>query len=348
MAISLKILALIVAFSSLAEAAPAFETVGVREMTAPSAARGGDLQVTVWYPALIGGMAVTLGDSPFFAGTIAERGAPIAEGRFPLVLMSHGAGLGGTPQAMSWMAAGLAAQGFIVAAPTHPGNGGADRSAEKTMQLWLRPGDVGATLDAMSEAGEFKDHLAAGQVGVLGLSMGGGTALALAGARIDPSRLAGYCDDPARNPSLCAWVKMSGLDLHAMDMRPAGGDFTDRRIRFAMAIDPAPVDVFDVKSLTGVATPTEIVNLGAPGHIPETARADGVAKALPHGRYMAIPDASHYSLFGPCKPGVAEVAEADIGEPICHDGGGRSRQAIHAELIDMAAEAFERELGAGQ
>lgn len=348
MAISLTLLALFGAFLSLAEAAPAPDTVGVREMTSTSEARGGDLPVTVWYPALAGGTDVMLGDSPFFTGTVARRDAPIAAGRFPLVLMSHGAGLGGTPPAMSWMAAGLAAKGFIVAAPTHPGNGGADRSAEKTMQLWLRPGGIGATLDAMTGAGDIKDHLAAGKVGVLGLSMGGGTALALAGGRIDPKRLAGYCDDPARNPSLCQWVRMSGLDLNDMDMRSAGGDFTDPRIRFAMAIGPAPVDVFDIKSLAGVATPTEIVNLGATGHIPETARADGVAKAIPHGRYVAIPDASHYSLFGPCKPGIAETVEADIGEPICHDGGGRPREAIHAELIDMAAEAFKRELGTGQ
>ena len=323
-------------------------SVGVRHMAAYAAARGGDLDVTVWYPALLGGTSTILGDSPLFAGTAAQSDAPLAEGRFPLVLLSHGAGLGGTPEAMSWMAAGLAARGFIVAAPAHPGNGGANRSAEQTMKLWLRPGDVGATLDAMIEGGSFSDHVDADKVGVLGLSMGGGTALVLAGGRIDPMRLAGYCDAAARNPSLCEWVKMSGLDLHAMDMRAAGRDFTDRRIRFAMAIDPAPVDVFDPASFAGVTLPVEIVNLGKPGSIPETARADGVARAMPHGRYADIEDASHFSLFGTCKPGAAETAEADIGEPICHDGGGRSRQEIHAELIGMVAEAFGRELGKGQ
>ncbi|MBS1165349.1 MAG: putative dienelactone hydrolase [Proteobacteria bacterium] len=345
MAISLKILALLAAFSSLAhaESSPA---VGVRHMTAFAAVRGGDLDVTVWYPAQMGGTQVTLGDSPFFAGTSAQSEAPLTEGWFPLVLLSHGAGLGGTPEAMSWMAAGLAAKGFIVAAPTHPGNGGAKRSAEQTMQLWLRPGDISATLDAMTGARGFKEHVEADKVGVLGLSMGGGTALALAGGRISAERLAGYCDAPARNPSLCEWVKMSGLDLHRMDMRAAGGDFTDRRVRFAMAIDPAPVDVFDSDSFAGVTLPVEIVNLGTSGTIPETARADGVARAIPHGRYETIADASHFSLFGVCKPGAAAIAEEEkIDEPICKDGGDRSRQEIHAQLIEMAAEAFERELG---
>lgn len=345
MAISLKILALLAAFSSLAHAerSPA---VGVRHVTAHAAARGGDLDVTVWYPAQAGGTPVSLGDSPFFAGTAAQSEAPIAEGRFPLALLSHGAGLGGTPEAMSWMAAGLAAKGFVVAAPTHPGNGGARRSAEQTMQLWLRPGDISATLDAVTGVSAFKEHVEVDNFAVLGLSMGGGTALALAGGRISAERLAGYCDDAARNPSLCQWVKMSGLDLHAMDMRAAGRDFTDRRLRFAMAIDPAPVDVFDSDSFAGVTLPVEIVNLGTPRNIPETARADGVARAIPHGRYQTIGDASHFSLFGVCRPGAAVLAEEEkIDEPICKDGGDRSRQEIHAQLIEMVAETFERELG---
>ncbi len=348
MAISLKILALLAAFSSLAHAESS-PPVGVRHMTAYAAARGGDLDVAVWYPARAGGTPVTLGDSLFFAGTTAQSEAPLAEGQFPLVLLSHGAGLGGTPEAMSWMASGLAAKGFIVAAPAHPGNGGANRSAEQTMKLWLRPADVSATLDAMIGAGAFKDHLDTEKVGVLGLSMGGSTALALAGGRIDPKRLAGYCDDAARNPSLCEWVKMSGLDLHAMAMRPAGDDHSDQRIRFAMAIDPAPVDVFDTQSFAGVTLPVEIINLGKPGTIPETARADVVARAIPHGRYQTIGDASHFSLFGVCRPGAAALAEEEkIDEPICKDGGDRSRQEIHAQMIDMAAEAFGRGLGDGR
>lgn len=349
MSIFLKALAMLGAFSALMQAAGAAGIVGVRQVSAHSGERRADLEVTVWYPALPGGTPVVLGESVFFAGTPAMGGAPIAGGRFPLVLLSHGAGLGGSPAAMSWMAAGLASRGFVVAAPTHPGNGGAHRSAEETMKLWLRPRDIGATLDAMIGAPDFKDHLDAGKVGVLGLSMGGSTALALSGGRIDPDRLAGYCDDAARNPSLCEWVRLSGLDLHALDMREAGRDNRDRRLGFAMAIDPAPVDVFAADSFAGVSVPVEIVNLGPPDKIPQTAKAGGIAAAMPHGRYLNVEDASHFSLFGLCKPGAAEMAEQEkIGDPICRDGGGRSRQDIHAQLVGLAAAAFARELGVGR
>ncbi|WP_256752267.1 dienelactone hydrolase [Mesorhizobium sp. Mes31] len=325
--------------------AGASDSVGVRRVSAPSRERGIDLDVTVWYPALPGGDTVTLGDTALFVGTSAMRDAPIAGGKFPLILLSHGAGLAGTPQALSWIATPLAGRGFIVAAPTHPGNTGPDRSAAETMKLWLRPADLTATLDATEKDVFLRDHLEHGKIGALGLSMGGNTALAIAGARIDPKLLADYCDTDLLNASLCEWVRQSGLDLHAMDLQPAGRDNRDERIHFAMAIDPAPTDVLDAKSLAGIRIPVAIVNLGLPGKIPVTVDASGIAKAISNASYATIEGASHYSMFAECKPGAPSIiASEQIGDPVCDDGGGRSRGEIHARLIDMATVAFNRAL----
>jgi len=334
-------------FSTLVvqQAAAAGDNVGVRQITAPSKERGIDLDVTVWYPADSGDKPITLGESVFFVGTPAILDAPISEGNFPLILLSHGAGLAGHAQALSWIATPLAKQGFVVAAPTHPGNTGANRSAAETMKLWLRPADITETLNAMEKDSFFKEHLEHDKVGILGLSMGGSTALAIAGARIDPRRLAGYCDTDALNPSLCEWVRQSGVDLHAMDMRPAGRDNEDKRIRFAMAIDPAPVDVFQTDTFSQISIPVEIVNLGQPGTIPLTAQAAEIAKAISNAKYSTIGDASHYSMFAECKPGASELAESEkVGDPICTDGGRRSRKEIHTQLINMVAAAFSRAL----
>lgn len=326
-------------------AAGASDSVGVGQFPAPSSERGINLDVTVWYPAQPGGEPVTLGDTQLFNGTSAMRDAPISGGKFPLILLSHGAGLAGNPQALSWIATPLARQGFIVAAPTHPGNTGKSRSAAETMKLWLRPADLTATLDAMEKEAFFQGHLEQGKVGVLGLSMGGNTALSMAGARIDPKLLAGYCDADLLNASLCDWVRQSGVDLHAMDLRPAGRDNRDGRIHFAMAIDPAPADVFDTKSFAGIRIPVEIINLGRPGKIPVTADASGIAKAISNAGYATIEDASHYSMFGECKPGAVDIiASEEIGDPVCDDGAGRSRGEIHAQLIGMATAAFARAL----
>lgn len=344
----LALAALIGAGAALPASAAAFEA-GTRQIVIPSEARHGHLDVTLWYPAQVGGEKTALGESKFFSGVPALRDAPMARGSFPLILLSHGAGLGGYPQAASWIAAPLAQRGFMVAAPAHPGNSGRNRSASETMKVWLRPGDLSETLDGIEKDLTFKSHLDAGKVAVLGLSMGGSTALAIAGARFDPRLLAGYCDTNARNPSLCTWVRDSGVDLHRLDLRSAGGDQRDRRIAFAMAVDPAPVDVFDFSSFSEIAIPVEIVNLGSPGKIPTTAEASGAAKAIPYANYQVIPDASHFSMFPECKPGAAEIAKAaQIEEKICDDAGERPRSAIHAQLIDMVAAAFLRALQSAQ
>lgn len=345
MAIRELVCCVLVSLSMMYQIATASEWVGVRQLSAFSQERGQDLSVIVWYPAESGGTPVTLGESPFFVGTDARLEAPIAPGRYPLILLSHGAGLGGTPQAMSWIATALAKQGFLVAAPVHPGNAGADKSAAETMKLWRRPADITATLDAVEKQPLFKDHLEVGKVGALGLSMGGNTVLALAGARLDPLHLASYCDTNELNPSLCGWVKQSGVDLHAMDMRQTGRDNTEPRITFAMVVDPAPVDVFQTISFSRVRIPVAIVNLGAPGAIPKSTLASGIAKAMGNGRYVVIEDGSHYSLFGECKPDASERAmAAKIEDPLCVDGTRRSRSEIHQQLIAMASEAFSHAL----
>lgn len=329
--------------------AAADDNVGVRQILAPSKERGVNLDVTVWYPAQPGGEKVILGDNAFFAGTSAIRNAPISEGKFPLILLSHGAGMGGNPQAFSWLATPLAKHGFIVAAPTHPRNTGRDRSAAETMKLWLRPGDLTETLNTMEKETFFQDHIDQDKVGALGVSMGGYTALAIAGVLIDPQLLADYCDTDLHNPSLCGWVRQSGVDLHAMDLEPAGRDNRDERVRFAVAIDPAPSDILELRSFASITIPVDLINLGRPGEIPLTLQASGIAKAISNARYAVVEDASHFTLFAECKPGAPDILKAEkIDDPFCDDGGGRSRAEIHAQLIDMTSAAFNRTLKAEQ
>lgn len=316
---------------------------GIQQIGLRSQERGTELKVTLWYPSLSGGKKVVLGENVFFEGTSAMGDAPMAAGRFPLILLSHGAGLGGRAEALSWMATPLAEKGFIVAAPTHLGNTGPDRSAEETMKLWLRASDLSETLDALELNTTFSNHINFDKIGVLGLSMGGHTALSIAGARIDPKLLMSYCDTNERNASLCEWVRLSGVDLHKIDQEAAGRDNKDKRIQFAMAIDPAPVDIFSVKTFSEVSIPITLVNLGKEGEIPETAQASKIATSIPRATYEVIKNASHFSMFALCKPKAAKIAmEEGIEDPICSDGSGRSRSDIHTQLIDMVAAAFSR------
>ena len=87
------------------------------------------------------------------------------------------------------------------------------------------------------------------------------------------------------------------------------------------------------------------MNLGKEVEIPATVQASKIAEVIPGAGYEVIEDASHSSMFAECKPAAAEIAvEEGIEDPICADGSRRSRDAIHAQLIDMVAAAFNRGL----
>src|SRR5262245_11632964 len=97
---------------ALAHAAPA---VGVTTIpfsqTSASTGAPRDLPTLVWYPA-----------KPH-TGTPATRGlrdATVRPGRYPLIIYSHGSC--GRNREATYLTEALAAQGFIVAAPPHPGN----------------------------------------------------------------------------------------------------------------------------------------------------------------------------------------------------------------------------------
>lgn len=137
--------------------------VGVRTLKFTRGDRA--LPTTVWYPAT--GKA---GGSP-------RKDAPVAAGRFPVVLFSHG--LRGLPTYYQQLTTRFAAAGFVVAGPAYPFT---NHNAEPFKQLDMvnQPADGSAVLTALlkldAKAGDlFAGHLDGGHIGVAGHSAGGYT-----------------------------------------------------------------------------------------------------------------------------------------------------------------------------
>lgn len=159
--------------------------------------------VEVWYPAVEGSSGtdgydlrdfipeavanLLTGDvssAYTFEGT---RDAEVAEGEFPLVLFSHGAG--GVRTQSTFLTSHLASWGMVVAAPDHP-------SRDLTARLGGGPAeptdsvdDLVGTLELMTAenaGGPFEGHLDLDDVAAVGHSAGGGTILGAAAAgRVD-------------------------------------------------------------------------------------------------------------------------------------------------------------------
>jgi predicted dienelactone hydrolase len=130
-------------------------------------------------------------------GLEVAMGAPVAGEHRPLVILSHGGG--GTPWVYRDLAASLAREGFVVVLPEHPGNCRRDNRLEGTpANLENRPRHLRLALDAAFASADLAPHLVPDRAAVIGHSMGGYTALALAGGR--PSALPNETPDGLAHP----------------------------------------------------------------------------------------------------------------------------------------------------
>jgi predicted dienelactone hydrolase len=134
------------------------------------------LPVLVMYPSDAPEQGMQLGS---YTLDVAGDG-PIAAGRFPLVVISHGNG--GSGVLYRTTALHLARNGFVVALPDHAGNTRGDNDLAGTAaNLENRPRHVRLLIDWAFGASPFAAHLQSGAVAIVGHSLGGYTALAVAG-----------------------------------------------------------------------------------------------------------------------------------------------------------------------
>ncbi|AZO10092.1 MULTISPECIES: alpha/beta hydrolase [unclassified Mesorhizobium] len=343
----LSAVVLTVAFSAASQAAE----IGMREIFVAAPERGRDLQVFVWYPAEAGGEAVLLGDNKVFKGVPALKNAPLVKGRFPLVVLSHGSG--GRVQGMAWLATELARAGFIVAGPNHPGTTSGDSTPVNTPKVWERTQDLSAVIDTMTTDPTWSSAVDSGKIGVLGFSLGGAAAMEIAGARASLDAYAQYCDEYKKWD--CAWyaggigylndvvVHVDKLDLRTIDKTRFDQSNLDPRVKSAVLIDPGLALAYDAESLKAVTIPMDFINLGSADTIPDGVIADKLAALTPRGTYATVKGAIHFSFLQECKPGGAELLkESGEVDPICADGGSRSRADLHAELVGLIRSDLQR------
>lgn len=149
-------------------------TVGVETLTFVDAARGRSLLTEVWYPATEGGTPET----PLHLDAHTFRGAPPADGRFPLVLFSHA--MQSIRLQSYFLCARLASEGFVVVAPDHPGTTFFDFAPSRlTPALTDQPLDLSFLLDLLPVDPLVGEHADFERVAAVGHSLGGYAVLAI-------------------------------------------------------------------------------------------------------------------------------------------------------------------------
>ncbi|UOQ97876.1 hypothetical protein MUN81_21940 [Hymenobacter sp. 5317J-9] len=275
--------------------------VGYRRLEVTDAELALTFPVVVLYPSRTAGQAETLGH---YTLDVAHE-APVAAGTFPVVLLSHGTGSSGLVHRN--LAHYLARHGWVVGLPEHPfNNRDNDAWAGTPQNLVARPRHLQLAIDALSEDSGLAGALRPDGVSLIGHSLGGYTALALAGGR------------PTATPRDSPDWQQQPIPV------PAGA-----RVRALVLLAPATPWFMAPGALSGVRVPMLLLEAERDEHLTRF-HGEIVRNGVPDARrltHRVVPNAGHFSFLSPFP-----AARVSPGFPPSQDPAGFDRLQFHAVL----------------
>jgi len=200
--------------------------------------------------------------------------------RGPLVVFSHG--YAADSRFLEYLAIHLASHGISSVALEHPGS---NATAVSNLPSGLppsellhatefldRPRDISFILNELERINRYstfwRGKFDSNNVTVVGHSLGGYTALALAGGRLDVASLRHHC----REANLLGRSPADWLQCTAAELPQRRAPLRDRRVRQAIALNPAAAELFGSDGLREVRVPVAILS----------SSEDAIAPALRH------------------------------------------------------------------
>lgn len=190
----------------------------------------------------------------------------VPDSTLPLVVISHGAASDRTT--FDYLASHLAFQGYAVVTLDHEDNAAQYEQflsglaqPPNPVTLISRPRDITAALDALAAMAQSDPDLRRlnfDRVGVIGQSLGGYTALAVAGATLNPAALQQACPTPIQDwPSLNLSMLVQCDLLEAEIELPV--TLRDERVSSVIAINPLTSHIFGQPGLAQVTIPVMLI-----------------------------------------------------------------------------------------
>ena len=293
----------------------------VHAQTGMTELKGAAMPITVIYPTAAVASLQSLG--PFQIK--AAMGAAPVRGNGRLIILSHGTA--GSAITSFDLASTLAAAGFVVASPQHPGDNWRDQKLAGPESWKLRPGEVSKTIDAVMADPRFATLLDASKVGVHGMSAGGVSALAQAGGQWSMASLvrhcganlkadAGFClfglrTAEEREKRAQSFVDTSNLPASLETLEPVA---RDARVA-AVALSVPLAAIFTSESLAAIRIPVGIVEASQDDVLVPQFHSSRVLKTCGNCKAIdVLTGANHFDVLSPWP-------EA-IGRPMADQGGG--------------------------
>ena len=306
---------------------------GYEETRITDPARARPIQLDVWYPAEAAETTHRYGLS---TGRVAP-GAPMATGRFPVILLSHGA-LGAATN-YAWIAERLARSAFVVVGVSHFGEsrvfGEATINLATVADFGARTRDFSFALDFVLQRSKWASGVDGGRVGALGHSSGGATVAMLAGGRYNREAMAAFCLSNEGNTDRGCGYR-TGAPAETASAPPTA----ESRVRAVVLLDPAVGPGFDSPGLARVKAPALVVGSFSNDFMPFALNAQRYAGFLPNAEAIRLDRGEgHFVYLDECSAPVEAM-----GVPICSDRPGVMRRDVHQTLGARVVDFLTRQL----
>ncbi|WP_455816465.1 alpha/beta hydrolase family protein [Pseudomonas cerasi] len=308
-------------------------SVGSRQETIVDSQNARTLAVRIFYPSFSEQAPQMQAANGVFSGFPAIANAPLAAGRFPLIVLSHGSG--GNNTSLAWLAVPLAARGAIVIAANHPGSTTGNPSPKTDLTLQIT--DLSFMLTHYLQAPRWQQAIDGQNIGAIGHSKGGYSVLALAGARTNRQRMNHYCQTMPQMPD-CQFYYRDGVRLENTDDQRLAASYHDPRVKWVIALDPGMSYVLTRSSLDAIQIPLQTIAAGyfirATGKM--TLGVDRLKLPL-----VTLPEAGHFDFLPLCQPDAAAIL-AEEGEAFICETPTADREAIHQQTLAIVSQFLQR------
>ena len=219
----------------------------------------------------------------------------------PLIVFSHSSSLAGTD--LQYLAQHLASYGYVVAALQNPGSNFFTNKGKVGLnhqEFLALPQDVSFVLDELTKVNQnpnnsLQGKLTTNKVMFVGYSLGGTTALALAGGELQIASLKSSCEKNAGKLS-----DVQSFMCLARQLPQNNYQLQDQRVKQIVALKPASSLLFGETGLTKIKVPTLVFTASADHVTPSlTEQINGFNRILSPKWLAAAVGASHFSIVDP-------------------------------------------------
>ena len=280
------------------------------------------LDINLWYPTFRTPKEITF--NPWIVS--AALNAPIAEGKYPLIILSHDSA--GSRFIYHDTAAWLASQGYIVAAPTHPGDCFDNMDSIFTArQLLERMENIKAVFRVIMDDRDIGKHIETRAIGLVGYGSGGTACLLLGGAIPECDSLSKWCAEGLKKNPYCAPSIKEKMDKMCLALK--GENFGNSfEIKAVVAVSPAYGMLFGQNSFRETDIPILVIAANRDNINTSEFNSEYIGRLLgSKAHYYELATADTGALMASCPP----LMQQDLPE-LCLSVDEKERKIIHRNL----------------